>query len=182
MGRWVDRMKKTGRSDADELSDGGGPSDQAWVLEGGYRSTDARRGVIDLLRETNLCLTADEIHVRLRESGRRVGLATVYRTVNLLSDTGAIKRIDAGSGSAHFEAVEQSEAEHHHHIICSVCHRVLKYAQFSKEELDLMERTERSLEKRFGYRITGHRIYFEGVCPECQPKDVNAGGKTTGIT
>jgi Fur family transcriptional regulator, ferric uptake regulator len=175
-------MKKTEESGADEPPEGGGPSGRGWAVEGGYRSTDARKGVIDLLRKTNLCLTADEIHVRLRELGRRVGLATVYRTVNLLSEAGAIKRIDAGSGSAHFEAVEQSEAEHHHHIICSACNRVLKYAQFSTEELDLMKRTERSLEKRFGYRITGHRIYFEGVCPECLQKDVNAGGKTAGIT
>lgn len=45
---------------------------------------------------------------------------------------------------------------------------MLKYAQFSTEELELMKRIEQRLGERFGYRITGHRIYFEGLCPECQ--------------
>jgi Fur family ferric uptake transcriptional regulator len=125
--------------------------------------------VEELLQGSEECFTAEEIHARLRATGRRIGLATVYRSVNLLSETGAIQRIDAGDGKARYEAAERDPTDHHHHLICRSCHRVLKYAQFSEEELELMNRTERRLSERFGFRITGHRIYFEGVCPDCLP-------------
>ena len=136
--------------------------------EGSYRPTEARRLIVELLESSDECLTAEEIHERLRSGGQRTGLATVYRTVNLLSDTGAISRIDPGDGKARFEAAERGPQDHHHHLICRSCYRIIKYAQFSAEELELMKRTERSLGTRFGYQITGHRIYFEGLCPDCQ--------------
>ena len=135
-----------------------------------YRPTDSRRFILDLLRKSEDCLTVDEIHSRLRSVGRRVGLATVYRSVNLLTKSGEVQQIDVGDGTTRYEPVERTVEDHHHHLVCRSCHRVLKYNHFSKEELELMKKTERTLTKRFGYRITGHRIYFEGVCPECQKK------------
>lgn len=153
------------------LSSGAAGQDAASGTEQAtYRSTQARRLVIELLGAEEDCLSAEEIHVRLKDQGIRIGLATVYRTVNLLSRTGAIGRIDAGDGVARFESSERNSVDHHHHLICRSCHRVRKYAQFSEEERDLMKRTERILEQRFGYHITGHRIYFEGICPECQAR------------
>lgn len=136
--------------------------------EAGLRATGPRRHILELLEATEDCLTADEIHARLRGSGRRVGLATVYRTLNVMRDRGAIERIDAGDGVARYETAASRAEDHHHHLICRSCHRVRKYSQFSEEELALMTRTEQRLQQRFGYQIVGHRIYFEGICPECQ--------------
>jgi len=138
--------------------------------ESGYRSTEARRLIIGLLSSSDESLTADQIHDRLRKAHRKVGLATVYRTLKLMRNSRAIERIDVGDGTARYETAELRPEDHHHHLICRSCHRVRRYAQFSEEELDLMKRTEHSLEGRFGYQITGHRIYFEGICPECQAK------------
>ena len=138
------------------------------MAEEGMRRTKAQLMIVELLRRSEECLTVEQIHARLRSSGQKVGLATVYRTVTKLGSFGEILRVDAGDGSARFEAVEAGPEGHHHYLICVKCHRVRKYAQFSQEELDLMRRTERALARRFKYRITGHRIYFEGVCPECR--------------
>lgn len=144
------------------------PGEGAERDPGGYRSTLARRLVADLVCSGEECLTVEEIQTRLRKQGRKIGLATLYRTVNLLSETGSIQRIDTGDGVSRFEAPERGPGDHHHHLVCRRCHQVIRYAQFSEEELELMRRTERTLEQRFGYHITGHRIYFEGLCPACQ--------------
>ena len=125
---------------------------------------------MELLSSSDECLSAEEIHTRLGSGGHKVGLATVYRSVNLLSEVGAIRRVDVGDGTARFEAAERTGEDHHHHLICLQCRRVIKYAHFSAEELELMRRTQSALEARFGYRISGHRIVFEGICPKCQSK------------
>lgn len=135
---------------------------------GRLRSPAPRRFILELLQASEGCLTADEIHARLRSGGRRVGLATVYRALNAMRDLGTIERIDVGDGVARYETAPARPEDHHHHLICRSCHRVRKYSQFSDEELALMKRTEQRLQQRFGYQILGHRIYFEGICPECQ--------------
>lgn len=134
----------------------------------GLRATGPRRIILELLESSEECLTADEIHARLRTGSKRVGLATVYRTLNVMRDANVIVRVDAGDGVARYETAAGRPEDHHHHLICRSCHRVRKYAQFSEEELTLMKRTEQRLEQRFGYQILAHRIYFEGICPECR--------------
>src|SRR5919197_3980821 len=93
---------------------------RAWVdetvgrlLAKGMRNGGARRAVIELLGEQSCCLTAQEIFDQLRASGRRVGIASVYRILDLLAAEGAVQRIELGSGTARYEPV--SPEGHHHH-------------------------------------------------------------------
>src|SRR6266487_3345826 len=74
----------------------------------GYRSGGARRAVIELLGRQDCCLTAQEIFDGLREEQRAVGIASVYRVLDLLGDKGFVQRIDVGAGMARFEPVHQS--------------------------------------------------------------------------
>lgn len=124
--------------------------------------------VAELLRTSDECLTVEEIYARLRSLDQRIGLTSVYRTVKLLVKTLAIVRVEVGDGVARYEPAERSSEEHHHHLVCVRCRRVVRYDSFSSRELTLMRETERDLNRRFGYRITGHRVYFEGVCPDCE--------------
>src|SRR3954451_11157745 len=89
----------------------------------GLRHGGARRAGIELLGEQDCCLTAQEIFDRLRASGRRVGIASVYRVLELLTSEGLLQRIDLGSGISRYEP-HRSGGDHHHHLVCDTCGKV----------------------------------------------------------
>ena len=127
----------------------------------GYRAGAARRAVLDVLAEESCCLTAQEIFDRLRESGRPVGIASVYRALDLLVERRLAQRVDVGSGIARYEAAH-GEA-HHHHLVCGDCGKV---EAFSDESL---ERAINGVTARIGYTIAAHDVVLHGACGECRP-------------
>lgn len=126
----------------------------------GFRSGGARRAVIELLGRQDCCLTAQEIFDGLRAEGRTVGIASVYRVLELLSEKGFVQRIDIGAGTTRFEPLHRS-GEHHHHLVCDECGKV---EAFSDDEL---ERAMRKVERRTGYSVAGHDIVLRGACQDC---------------
>ena len=154
--------------DKKSSDDRGGP--QVRLSVGGYRATVPRRLLIDMLSASDECLTAEELYIDAHGKNPRIGLTTVYRTLALLTDLGQVSRVEAGDGKARYELSEAGGAGHHHHLICTGCRRIRRFAEFPAEEVELMKRTEAALEKRFGYRINGHSIYFHGICPSCGGK------------
>ena len=127
---------------------------------GGYRNGVARRAVVELLGRQDCCLTAQEIFDELRTEGRRVGIASIYRVLDLLTEKGLLQRVDFGSGVARFEPAHSS-GEHHHHLVCSHCGRV---EAFEDGEL---ERALRKVESRRGYSVAGHDVVLRGACGSC---------------
>jgi len=127
----------------------------------GLRNGGARRAVIDLLAEQDCCLTAQEIFDRLRTSGRRVCIASVYRVLDLLTTEGLVQRIELGSGIARYEPV-QSGGEHHHHLVCDSCGKVEAFEDRS------LERAIHRLEESSGYAVAGHDVVLHGACSDCR--------------
>lgn len=130
------------------------------ALEAQGRSGGARRAVVDLLGREDCCLTAQEIFDRLRSEGRRVGIATVYRVLDQLSEHGLVQRVDFGAGIARYEAALVT-GEHHHHLVCDGCGKV---EAFADEEL---EAVLHKVERRTGYSVAGHDVVLRGACREC---------------
>ena len=130
------------------------------LRDGGYRNGVARRAVVELLGRQDCCLTAQDIFDRLRADGQQVGIASIYRVLDLLTDKGLLQRIDVGAGTARFEPVHQS-GEHHHHLVCDTCGRV---EAFADEEL---ERAIHRVEGRTGYSVAGHDVVLRGACGDC---------------
>ena len=127
---------------------------------GGYRNGLARRAVVELLGRQNCCLTAQEIFDELRAEGRRVGIASIYRVLELLTEKGLLQRVDFGAGVARFEPAHPG-GEHHHHLVCSNCGRVEAF------EDDELERALRNVEHRTGYSVAGHDVVLRGICRAC---------------
>jgi Fur family ferric uptake transcriptional regulator len=127
----------------------------------GLRNGGARRAVIELLAGQDCCLTAQEIFDGLRASGRKVGIASVYRVLELLSSEGLLQRIDLGSGISRFEPV-RSGGEHHHHLVCDSCGKVEAF------EDPGLERAIHRLEEQSGYAVAGHDVVLHGACAECR--------------
>jgi Fur family ferric uptake transcriptional regulator len=128
----------------------------------GYRSGGARTAVVELLADQDCCLTAQEIFDRLREDGRRVGIASVYRALDLLTSLRLVQRLDMGEGIARYEPAN-ADGEHHHHVVCESCGKVIAF------EDDALERALDGLSSRLGVEIGGHDVVLRGTCPDCRP-------------
>lgn len=127
----------------------------------GYRGGGARTAVVELLGRQSCCLSAQEIFDALRAEGRPVGIASVYRVLDVLTALGVTQRLDVGGGVSRYEPV-QPDGDHHHHLVCDDCGKV---EAFSDEPLeDALER----LQTRVGFDVGGHEVVLHGSCADCR--------------
>jgi Fur family ferric uptake transcriptional regulator len=129
---------------------------------GGHRNGSARRAVVELLGRQDCCLTAQEIFDGLRAEGRPVGIASVYRVLDLLGEKGLVQRIEVGAGIARYEPVHAS-GDHHHHLVCDDCGKVEAFSDPQLESALL------KVEGRTGYSVAGHDVVLRGSCRDCTP-------------
>lgn len=134
-------------------------SAQDLLAESGLRSTRQRAIVLaELLGEPD-DVTAQQLHERLRGRGERLGLATVYRTLGLLAEEGVVDVLSHRPGELCYRRCAEG---HHHHLVCSGCHRVV---ELSECELDpWLERVS----SQHGFVATGHRLEVAGLCAACR--------------
>ncbi len=136
--------------------------------ENGLRMTMPRRVIISILSESSDYMSAEDVFAAIRDDFPGVGLATVYRTLNLLTDMGVVTRFEFGEGKARYELAENKKESHHHQIVCEKCFKVIKYSDFSKEECEFHSSMENILGERFGFTIKRHVIQYYGVCGDCK--------------
>ena len=141
---------RAGRAEADAA---------ALLDERGVRATPQRALVLaELLREPNDA-TAQELHERLRARGRRIGLATVYRSLSVLADRGLVDVLAHRPGEACYRLCGSG---HHHHLVCSSCHRVV---ELSDCRLDPWLDT---VAAEHGFGAVEHRLELSGLCAACR--------------
>jgi Fur family transcriptional regulator, ferric uptake regulator len=131
------------------------------LKDGGHRAGGARGAVVSLLGGQHCCLSAQEISQELHESGSDVGIASVYRALELLHGMGLVQRVEFGEGTARYEPVIPG-GEHHHHAVCEKCGRVTPFAD---------ERLESELDRLAGklkHSMSGHDLVIHGECPRCR--------------
>lgn len=126
-----------------------------------------------ILQELRNCTdhpSADELYERVKKKLPRISLATVYRNLEILSESGTIGKIEISGRQKRFDW----QVNQHNHIYCIHCHRVdnIELAGPSRETL--------RPENDKGYQISGCRIEFTGLCPDCQITLSDTGGTTMG--
>jgi Fur family ferric uptake transcriptional regulator len=126
----------------------------------GHRTGAARTAVIDVLSRRRCCLTAQEIWDVIRGEGGNVGVASVYRTLDLLQARGLVQKIDLGAGRAHYEPIRADA--HHHHLVCDQCGRVDAFKD------DALETTLQRVEEESEYVVARHDVLLRGTCDECR--------------
>lgn len=124
--------------------------------EGG-RGGAARERVVSLLAEQSCVLTAAEIDRRLPQVGR----ASVYRALEQLEGLGLIQRLDVGGGAAGYERLGPG-GDHHHHLLCRDCGRLIPFHD------EGLERAIGSVGRESGFRVTSHEVTLQGTCGGCQ--------------
>lgn len=133
------------------------------------RWTNAREEIFSILVKTQQHLSAKEIYAVLQPSNSEVGMATVYRTLDLLDKAGLLRKIQCRDGQVRYEYKRGDQSDHHHHLICTDCGKILNYRDFEKEELELVRKSEQIVEKKYGFLVRDHNIEFLGLCKECRP-------------
>lgn len=134
----------------------------------GYRFTVPRKAIIDVLQKTRKHLSAEDIYLEVHKMFPQVGLTTVYRTLDLLAQMGLISKFDFGEGRARYELVEEPHDDHHHHLVCTECKRIINYSEFIDEELEFLKRAEKGLSRKYSFEINNHIIQFYGICDKCR--------------
>ena len=132
------------------------------------RWTAPREFILDLLSRTRGHLSAKEIYAALYSSHPGIGLTTVYRTMELLFRLGIVQKITAGDGQSRYELKSADKKDHHHHLICTRCGKIVNYRDFVQEELELVKKTEEALKKKYNFTILDHNIEFLGLCDKCR--------------
>ena len=127
--------------------------------QAGYRRTAPRRALAELVASSGGHFTADELLVESRRRRLGVTRATVFRSLDVLSDLGLIERLDLPSGEHAFVACEPA---HHHHVVCSSCGRTTPVEDVG------IERLAEAIGRATGYRVETHRLELYGRCPACQ--------------
>jgi Fur family ferric uptake transcriptional regulator len=130
----------------------------------GFRAGAARTRVVAALARQNCCATAQEIADELRDDQGRVGIASVYRALEVLDRLGLVHRLDVGDGSARYEAA-QPGGEHHHHVVCDRC------GQVSPFEDERLEAAIHALAERVEHVIDAHDVVLRGACADCVQRD-----------
>ena len=132
------------------------------------RLTAPREAILEFLSKSSKHLSAKEIYAHLHRSYPRMGLSTVYRTLDLLARMGIVTKLSLGDGQSRYEFKSSEKEEHHHHLICTSCGKIINYSEFLEEELRLVKKTEEKLAKKYNFTIQDHNIEFLGICGECR--------------
>ena len=133
------------------------------LYERGYKMTPQRKQILQIFVEHPEHLSAEDVYGILREQDSEIGLATVYRALDLLSELGILVKIDFGDGCARYELnTADPNVHHHHHLICVKCKKVIEF------EDDLLDNLEATISKKSGFQILNHEVKFFGYCKDCQ--------------
>jgi Fur family ferric uptake transcriptional regulator len=130
-----------------------------------YKITPQRKIIINTFAENmEKHLSAEDVYQIVKYSHPEIGLATIYRTLDLLAELQILKKINFGDGKTRYEFSEDND-HHHHHLICLECEKVTEF------EDDLLESLETVISKRNGFKIVDHQLKFYGYCKDCQNKN-----------
>lgn len=121
------------------------------------RMTRQRKVILEELRKVDTHPSADEVYEMVRKHLPRISLGTVYRNLEILSESGEIQKIELGCSSKRFDGI----AENHYHIRCIHCDRLID------APADFNVAVNHNLKNAIDFKIIGHKLEFIGICPDC---------------
>lgn len=124
------------------------------------RQTRQRAAVAALLSEVDGFYSAQELHAMLRERGDRIGLTTVYRTLNVLAEAGEVDVMRPPGGELLYRRCR--DEGHHHHLVCRSCGRTVEVAG------PAVESWANRVAAAHGFTDVGHTLEIYGICPHCR--------------
>lgn len=131
--------------------------------DAGYKLTPQREAtVLVLLEKESEHLSAEEIYMLVKKKSPDIGLATVYRTLEILTELEITDKVNFNDGLARYDLRKEGAQHFHHHLLCIKCGSVQEI------EEDLLFDVERVVENKYHFLVTDHRLTFHGICEKCQ--------------
>jgi Fur family ferric uptake transcriptional regulator len=132
---------------------------QRYMAERGLKSTRQRTLIVDTFLGASGHLTVEELWSRVRREDAKVSVATVYRTMKLLAESGLAQARNFGDGQTRYEA---SAGRHHDHLICTRCGTIVEF------ENDRIEQLQDVVARKHGFKVNSHKMELYGLCRDCQ--------------
>jgi Fur family peroxide stress response transcriptional regulator len=123
-----------------------------------YRKSKQKESILKALKQTTSHPDADWVYRQVKKDIPNISLGTIYRNLKVLKDSGVIRGVGLAGGIEHFDA----KTAKHNHFRCNHCGRIFDL------EGELDPRIEKRIAARTGFKVTGHRLEFSGLCRECQ--------------
>ena len=133
------------------------------VRDAGYKLTNARLTVLQVIEDSAGHITSAEILDRVHAADSTIGRASVFRTLDLLTQLNIIRPVYIDSSATPCYVLLPEG--HHHHFVCTNCHRTIEIEDCGLEAI------ARRIEARLDVQLTGHLVEFYGVCAECSADD-----------
>lgn len=131
----------------------------------GYKLTPQREATLRVLLENEEDhMSAEDVYMLVKDKAPEIGLATVYRTLELLSELHVVEKMNFGDGVSRYDLRNDNHRHHHHHLICVQCGSVMEIME------DWLGLLEERLEKEFHFHVLDHRLDFQGLCRNCYEK------------
>ena len=153
------QMKSISNKESKHETRSGEPSRTALNLAG-TRVTNQRALILEIIRQGQGHLDADEIHHRARGKQPRLSLSTVYRTLQALTKLGLIEELHFDDTHHHYEVKPSTE---HHHLLCLACGRVVEF------QYPLSRYVKRNVAEAKDFEIVAAEIRMTGYCSRCRP-------------
>ncbi len=129
----------------------------------GYKLTNQRRVVLEVLyNRKGQHLTAEDIHNIIKKTNPEIGLATIYRSLQLLTDLSLLDTLNLGDGIVRYEVHSEDEVHRHHHLICDACGSIAEVGY------DMMDGIEEKILDDYGFEVKNHIAKFFGLCKNCR--------------
>ncbi len=127
-----------------------------YLAKKGLKQTKQRQRIVELFIELDTHTSAEDLHQAVKKDGHNVGLATVYRTLNLLMEAGLVEQKAFSEGRFVYEI--RTPGQHHDHLICLDCGKVI---EFENPEI---ERLQEKVAQDYKFQLTHHRLDLFGRC------------------
>jgi len=133
-----------------------------------YKLTPQREVTLRVLLENESDhLSAEDVFMKVKDKYPEIGLATVYRTLELLNELKILDKINFGDGVSRYDLRKEGAEHFHHHLVCINCGSV------EEIEEDLLGEVEKRVENEFQFKVTDHRLTFHGICRTCTSNSEN---------
>lgn len=132
----------------------------------GLRRTGQRDLILEIFLRTEEHLASEDLYRLVKKKDATIGFTTIYRTLRLLTEAGLAREVRFGDNKTYYE--HHYNHEHHDHMICTECGRVI---EFFSAKIELLQD---QMAEKFGFRPTHHSLRLWGVCTDCEGADVGS--------
>ena len=133
---------------------------EEYISVNNLKITKQRRTVLKIFLESKDHVSVEELYNTVLKTEPKIGLATVYRTLALLTKSGLALEMDFGDGQKRYETSYRSD--HHDHMVCTECGKILEFNH------PLIEKYQEEVAKQKNFKITSHKLDLFGLCQDCK--------------